>query len=372
MKLSPWLGMGIGSACLAGILFALFGALRFGRVEFPETAGGDGKRLLSDAKKKVEQLVQKQEQQTSGFKKLAGLKGTTDEHRVFVSATLVYLPQNPEPVQPLDRKMVTEDGIEIGWKMNYGFDPADPLVRDQDPDGDGFTNQEEFVAKTNPLEKGDSPAKESKLRNRLEAPVLLQISFVEKSGNSYTIRFQSAIAMRQFKGKPGDLFWVMAGPDKIEIFSDASKLGEAKEKADKAGTSNHAVPFQFVSYTEKIDKEIAEGTGVVTDADNSFIVLQRKDALEESLQLVFGTSKKRKQIQIDFGEIRFYSPASGGITLGPFRIGESFAYEGKEFAILGKQDGKVVLENRSEPDRKQFLVPPDTRPMPPKKEPNAR
>lgn len=41
-------------------------------------------------------------------------------------------------------------GIPNGWKQQYGFDPFDPTVDNADPDGDGFTNLQEYLAGTDP------------------------------------------------------------------------------------------------------------------------------------------------------------------------------------------------------------------------------
>lgn len=42
------------------------------------------------------------------------------------------------------------DGIPNSWKLQYGFDLFDPTVADADPDGDGMSNLEEFLAGTVP------------------------------------------------------------------------------------------------------------------------------------------------------------------------------------------------------------------------------
>jgi hypothetical protein len=42
------------------------------------------------------------------------------------------------------------DGIPNGWKQRYGFDPFDPTVASADPDGDGMSNLQEYLAGTDP------------------------------------------------------------------------------------------------------------------------------------------------------------------------------------------------------------------------------
>ena len=42
------------------------------------------------------------------------------------------------------------DGIPDDWKIAHGFDPNDPSVAGQDPDGDGLTNLQEFQLGTDP------------------------------------------------------------------------------------------------------------------------------------------------------------------------------------------------------------------------------
>jgi T5SS/PEP-CTERM-associated repeat protein len=42
------------------------------------------------------------------------------------------------------------DGIPNGWKQQYGLDPFDPNLANEDPDGDGFSNLQEYLAGTDP------------------------------------------------------------------------------------------------------------------------------------------------------------------------------------------------------------------------------
>ncbi len=43
------------------------------------------------------------------------------------------------------------DGLPDWWCVKYGFDPDGDSVADEDPDGDGLTNLEEYLSGTNPL-----------------------------------------------------------------------------------------------------------------------------------------------------------------------------------------------------------------------------
>ena len=56
-------------------------------------------------------------------------------------------------VQPEEVKVVLDgdkDGLPDEYEKKYGLDPKNPADVNEDKDGDGFTNMEEFVAKTDP------------------------------------------------------------------------------------------------------------------------------------------------------------------------------------------------------------------------------
>lgn len=368
MKGSPWSTAALAALVLTGLAYLGVGVWRPGRLESSGEEMGAGKSILAEVKSRAEAF--RKSRQESGQKGLLMEKWETGEsgHRVFVPATLVYLPGNAEPVQALDRNMKTEDGLEIGWKMKYGFDPADPNVRDQDPDGDGFANWEEHdaVPPTNPLVKEDSPPKERKLRVRRAEPLPLTITFPEKSGGTFAIRFQAGKKRQEFRGRPGDRFWILAGPDLMDIFSDEKTWQSACLKAKEAGRGGHGIPLQFDSYREKIEKirDVSAG-GVEIEVDNSEMILVRNDALQTRETLPFSSPQKSHALVWDVGNVVLGYPGSETGDLGPFRIGEIFSFEGKEFALIGREDRKIQLRDVQDPEKKAFWVLPENSPAQP-------
>jgi hypothetical protein len=54
--------------------------------------------------------------------------------------------------------LVDEENAKFeAWCKRYGLDPKDPGMLDADPDRDGFSNREEYIAGTNPLDPNSVP-----------------------------------------------------------------------------------------------------------------------------------------------------------------------------------------------------------------------
>lgn len=363
MKSSSWNPIAISVAILCGVAFLAVALWQPGRPQPLEASGATPGSSERSAQQKSESLRRQQEQLPAIFGEGWGLAGSEGEHRVFVSATLVYLPDNPEPVQALDRSMKTGDGLEIGWKMKYGFNPADPRIRDEDPDGDGFTNGEEYEAspQTDPLNREDSPPKERKLRVKSAEPLPMAVSCPEKSGGFFTLRFQAGKKRQEFRGRPGEAFWLLASPDFLEVFANEKEWRAAREKAQAAGQGGHGIPLKFVSYRERIEKiKDASTGGVEIEVDNSEIVLERGDALAGRHTLLFSGALRSRPLTWDVGNILLSSPGLAEGALGPLRLGESFSYEGKEFAVVAREGSRIQLKELNQPDAKPFWVPPES------------
>ena len=73
------------------------------------------------------------------------------------------------------------DGIPNGWKQQYGLNPLDPTVANADPDGDGLSNLQEFLAGTDPTNSAST----------------LQITSLQAQGNDVLITW-SAVTSRTY------------------------------------------------------------------------------------------------------------------------------------------------------------------------------
>ena len=191
----------------------------------------------------------------------------------------------------------------------------------------------------------------------------MSVSFAEKGGGTFTVRFQVGTKRREFKGKVGDSFFLMAGPDVLEVFTDESKATEAQKQAKKTGQSGHFIPLKLASYEEKIEKiKDVKAGGIEVEVDNSALVVERNDGLNGKQAMIFSTPQRQHVSIWEVGNIKFYTPASGGKEIGPFRLGEIFEFEGKKFVIVSREDKKVKLLNLAEPQKEPLQVPPDINP----------
>jgi hypothetical protein len=88
-----------------------------------------------------------------------------------------------------------DDGLPDDWEMANGLDQDDPQDGSADPDGDGLTNLEEYIAGTNHLDE------ESYLKvDRVSAAGSATLWFNAVSNRTYSILYASWIRGRLRRG----------------------------------------------------------------------------------------------------------------------------------------------------------------------------
>src|SRR5437870_9039711 len=73
------------------------------------------------------------------------------------------------------------------WLEQFGLPIADADVLDQDPDGDGFTNLEEWQGHTNPTDRNSHPEYYTKLKLKSTKEEPFRLIFSSRIGDTYQI-----------------------------------------------------------------------------------------------------------------------------------------------------------------------------------------
>ncbi len=355
MKISPWLMGGAGALFLVGLVGLALGVLMPGGIEPVEAPGGGGKSAVAEFKQKAAlstaALAKKSE------KKDLAVVEWKEKHRVFVSRSIVFLPKENEPVQALNKEQITEDGIKVGWKLDYGFDPEKSEVADQDADQDGFTNKEEYDKKTDPTDSASSPSKWVKVKIASVEVAKLLIGFSGKSEGRYTVRFKLGAKPKDVDVVMGDKIWVLAGNKAVDILKSEE---EAKAKVGGTNSCPHAIPLMVKEYKDDKGKKMDETTKTENDYDDSMIVLERMDEMAGPIQILLDKNGKSRGVELSVGDIRLISLVPGEGEMGPYRVGQSFPYAGKVFVVTEATPLKVSL--RMMPEGESVSILPNTAP----------
>jgi hypothetical protein len=349
MKLSPWwIGGGAGLVVL-GLVGLTFGFLQPGWPEPVETPAGGGKSPLADAKQKSSEFRAKFEELEE---QKGTLKDTLEKHRVFVSRSLVFLPKESEPVQPLNPDQVTEDGIQVGWKLKHGFSPEDPEIGTQDEDQDGFTNLEEYQKKTDPKDPASSPSKWVKLKIASVDPAKMAVSFSGKSAGRYTLRFKTVGKPKDVDVATGDKLWVLVTAKGVDVLKSED---EVKGRVGGTNACPHAIPLLVKEYKDDKGIKLDEKTKTENEYDDSMIVLERSDDVNEPISLKIDERGKSRGVELGVGDVRLISMRPGEGEMGPYRIGQSFPYAGKTFVVIAASAQKVSLRMKPEGESVDIL-----------------
>lgn len=158
-----------------------------------------------------------------------------------------------------DGAVALHDPIPNSWFIQYELDILDPGVPEQDPDQDGFTNAEEYTAKTNPIDPKSVPSYYTKLRLEEYISQPFRLLFAQYTGDTYQVNTLDVRQPSQFL-KKGDM---IAGTKyKIVDFEKKSVINEATG-------ANQDVSELTLENTETMQK-IVLPVGVAVNSPDSF------------------------------------------------------------------------------------------------------
>ena len=207
------------------------------------------------------------------------------------------------------------DGIPNEWELKYGFNPNDTKDAAADSDGDGFTNLEEFEAKTDPKDKNSHPdyLEFVVVRDALKQ-TFLPFYFKQANpmpGNTYRLTFQRLDVKSRYDT------------------TLTAKVGEAIKSPDGKFDTGYVAK----NYSVK-DVEVPAYKGSkMMKAKVGFVDIERaKDCKKLTLQE--GVSKIPVETQLDIAYEH-----DGGKTFTVFA--------GAEFEIHGVKYRVLKLENRN-------------------------
>jgi hypothetical protein len=109
---------------------------------------------------------------------------TPHEGSLFVSRP--YVLRDEKLYDPIDGGVPLHPPITNAWLQKYNLDYGNPNIKDEDPDKDGFTNLEEFLAGTDPTNANSVPPYYTKLRLTKFDPVPFRLKFGGDSGDGET------------------------------------------------------------------------------------------------------------------------------------------------------------------------------------------
>ncbi len=206
------------------------------------------------------------------------------------------------------------DGMPDEWEKQYGLNPLDPVDADEDKDDDGFTNIEEFEAKTDPSDPASHP------------DYLAYLKLDPQLSQKHTTLTFVKMAYRLPDGRA-----------KLE-FKDAKYAKEYSRGIFTVTEGEEIGPtgFTLKKYEEK-SRKVKMGGGMTRQEDVSVAIVERK-ADKKEVRLVKGAQRTPTDAE---AKIVFDRIASKGAQSFPVVPGREFEINGLKYRAesIEKLDG---------------------------------
>ena len=173
------------------------------------------------------------------------------------------------------------DGMPDDWERKFGFNPGDASDASQDQDKDGFTNLEEFQAKTDPTNAKDHPDYLDSIRIRLPLQQTY-LPFVFIAANKVPDGWKCDFFDAKQKDDYGRMGRVLR-----------AKVGEEIGASEKKPTG-----YVLKNYEHKETKREKPGMkGMFTTVDVSEVTVERKS--DGKSLVVVRSSRRGKPVPVD-------------------------------------------------------------------------
>lgn len=227
----------LGGTAVVAIGLVFFGWSRFGSVEkdFGDTPRGRGKEKTAIAG--ADQIPRSRQQLQSDRTWDASVIPGGRPVDLFRGVPLFVSRENPEKALDPYSGPEIHEGIPNSWWLKNYIDPGFADSPSRDPDGDGFTNLEEFQAKTDPNSDKEVPAVIAKLMYVKDESLMWVLQPRYGSEGKFPFKYRDSdkqenkVRPSKMVG-PGDLFFATDPMAKRFKFLGSEERTEMNEKVN--------------------------------------------------------------------------------------------------------------------------------------------
>jgi hypothetical protein len=202
------------------------------------------------------------------------------------------------------------------WFKKYNLDLKDPKMLDADPDGDGFTNREEFLAGTDPLDPNSHPP---------------------------TVAARASIKLKEYNEVRLPVVLEAVEGDKARI--KRTETGEGRTETVKVGDTLHGLPLtvERVESRQDVDKNgDAVDMSRVTLADSAtkekVVLMKDLPAKTSASYALLSSPDGKTSLKVHHGDV-FTWPGETGVT----------------YKVVDLSRDQVVLEQME--NKKMWTIP---------------